>query len=103
MGNDQKKQQASKPNIFYLIILGYILNLYWNKANQYHPDIVVVTDKSNLNTSQDDSNELNKLQYVPLFYPILKSSIELKEDQKLFQMNPDSVNLLFIITQLCVN
>jgi hypothetical protein len=41
---------------------------------------------SNLN-----ENDLNKLKYVPLFYPILKESIDIKEDQPLFQISPDHI------------
>jgi hypothetical protein len=60
----------------------------------YHPDIIIVNDKSYINNEQDEK-ELNKLQYVPLFYPILKSSIDLKDDQQLFQLNSESVKLIF--------
>ena len=61
----------------------------------------MVVGKSNLNSSQNESEDFNKLQYVPQFYPILKSTIDLKEDHKLFQINPECViiynTFMFII------
>ena len=66
-------------------------------GNQYHPDIVVVKDKSHLNPNNDDAKSLDKLQYVPQFYPILKSTIDIKEDHKLFQINAQSVMNIFLI------
>jgi hypothetical protein len=54
----------------------------------YHPDIIVVSNKLGTSEKTDVSN---KLQYVPLFYPILKTSIDMKEDRQMFQMNPESV------------
>jgi hypothetical protein len=57
----------------------------------YHPDIVVVSEKTS--SSNEGSSELNKIQYIPLFYPILKSSIDLKDDQDLFNISPESVIL----------
>ena len=62
-------------------------------VGQYHPDIVVVSDKSSDKQENTTQEELNKLQYVPLFYPILKSSIELKEDRDLFLIDPESVSI----------
>ena len=42
-------------------------------------------------TQTRDDNDLNKLKYVPLFYPILKESIDLKEDHPLYQISPEHV------------
>lgn len=69
MGNDQKKPHSATP---------------------YHPDIIVVSEKSEPNPSLSQ-NDLNKLRHVPLFYPILKSSADLKEDRQLFQINPENI------------
>jgi hypothetical protein len=41
----------------------------------YHPDIVVVSDKTDSKLTN-----ANRFQYIPLFYPIVKSSIGLKDD-----------------------
>lgn len=68
MGNDQKKPQL----------------------NTYHPDIVVVSEKQESTTSST-TGDLNKLQHVPLFYPILKSTVDIKEDRVLFQINPEHI------------
>jgi hypothetical protein len=53
-------------------------------------------------SSGTGSSDANKLHYVPLFYPILKSSIDLKEDQALFQLNSDAVCfcLLYLIFKI---
>lgn len=56
----------------------------------YHPDIVVVSENKTVASNTED-NDLNKLKYVPLFYPILKESINLKEDQPLYQISPEHV------------
>ena len=70
------------------------VNWFLNSIGQYHPDIVVVSEKGadKSNTGNSTQEELNKLQYVPLFYPILKNSIELKEDRLLFNIDPESVS-----------
>ncbi|RNA31981.1 Loss of heterozygosity 12 chromosomal region 1 [Brachionus plicatilis] len=68
MGNDQKKPSQSNQS-------------------QYHPDIVVVSENKTQPNPEDES--LNKLKFVPLFYPILKKSIDLKEDDDLYLMTPD--------------
>jgi hypothetical protein len=61
----------------------------------------VSENKQNTQTTQDD--DLNKLKYVPLFYPILKSSIDIREDQPLFQISPDHVIKLSQIFQNHLN
>lgn len=61
-----------------------------SKIATYHPDIVVVTEKA-VTTTNLEENELNKLKYVPLFYPILKESVDIREDQALFQISPEHV------------
>jgi hypothetical protein len=53
----------------------------------------VVKDKSGIN--KDDVKSSDKLQYVPQFYPILKSAIDIKEEHKLFQINSQSVRKNF--------
>ncbi|CAF0878977.1 unnamed protein product [Brachionus calyciflorus] len=83
MGNDQKKPSQSTQG-------------------QYHPDIVVVSENKSSN-NQEDENNSNKLDYVPLFYPILKSSIDLKEDEALYQMNPDKLVRLADILKTHLN
>lgn len=69
-------------------------------SDQYHPDIVVVSE--NRNQSSEDSLGVNKLDYVPLFYPILKNSIGVKEDQTLYEINPNSVTLQFGLREFLI-
>ena len=71
MGNDQTKRAKA--------------------AGQYHADIVVVSAKRSNEAKLDELNQTNKLQYVPLFYPILKSSIDLREEKPLMQINYEQV------------
>lgn len=47
--------------------------------------MVVSENKTQQNA---DNQSLDKIKFVPLFYPILKSSIEMKEDN-LYHMQPD--------------
>jgi len=65
------------------------LNVSILTIGAYHPDIVVVTEKKPELTTSGSQSELNKLRHVPLFYPILKSSIGLSDDQKLLQISPE--------------
>lgn len=76
MGNDQKKPQQAV-----------------DKA-QYHPDIIVVSNRANNADSKIENSEVNKLQYIPTFYPILKSSIELKEDRALLVLKENHIKEL---------
>jgi hypothetical protein len=75
MGNDQKKPLREQTS----------------SGPQYHSDIVVVSTKSKDDQVNEELSQTNKLEYVPLFYPILKSSINLKEDKILQQINYDQV------------
>ena len=77
MGNDQKKPKEP--------------------GAQYHPDIVIVSKNIDSVAAKNAENleEINnKLQYVPLFYPILKSSVDVKEEKPLLQINHESIVLL---------
>ena len=70
------------------------------RGDTYHPDIVVVTKKAKPSVIRSDKQDGNKLRYVPLFYPILKSSIDLSEDQQMFQINQDTVIFKLAINSL---
>jgi ATP-dependent Lon protease len=75
-----------------LFLFKSIFSLYFNHSlllksiDTYHPDIIIV--KKNEETK---SVEPNKLQYVPVFYPIIKSSIDMKDDKVFIHMNPESM------------
>ena len=81
-------------NLLSVFIFIISQNILKGQNSNYHPDIIIVNDKFHTNIDQEDKKELNKLQYVPLFYPILKSSIDLKDDQEqeLFELNSEAVS-----------
>lgn len=48
---------------------------------------MVVSENKTQPNAENES--LNKLKFVPLFYPILKSSIDMKEHDNLYLMTPE--------------
>jgi len=71
MGNDQKKPAAQ------------------TQSTPYHPDIIVVTERTEKANIPNDTTEsvLNRLQFMPTVYPIIKSSIDLKDDVPLREID----------------
>lgn len=85
MNKQRNNQIVNDFSIYVNLIVKCIFCL---KKDTYHPDIIVVSDKTDLSSA-----ETSRFQYIPLFYPILKSSIGLKDDNLQVEINSSEVNI----------